>query len=247
MKFHFLLSLTGTITASLTVSTLQQNGGIQSLSDVIETTRVGVVNESTAQYFMASRGGCTLIIFTSSNDLLHAFTYGYNYLDAVVDDAPVLIYYTETSGLGIGNVVGSVFEDQNYGIAISNGSPLKKQLNIQLLSLYESGQYDQIYLKWFQSDGSSEPQSSGLLTADQTSIEATYIIVGILSIVIGTIIAYFKYRRGGFTKENLVKENGGEMQTVSRGNTKLQEELRRVQLSIMQMDSNISEMIQHYK
>jgi len=47
MKFHFLLSLTGTITASLTVSTLQQNGGIQSLSDVIETTRVGVVNEST--------------------------------------------------------------------------------------------------------------------------------------------------------------------------------------------------------
>jgi len=55
-----------------------------------------------------------------------------------------------------------------------------------------------------------------LLTADQTSIEATYIIVGILSIVIGTIIAYFKYRRGGFTKENLVKENGGEMQTISR-------------------------------
>jgi polar amino acid transport system substrate-binding protein len=46
-------------------------------------------------------------------------------------------------------VVGPVFRPEKYGIAVANGSPLRKSINETLLAMYEDGTYEQIYGKWF--------------------------------------------------------------------------------------------------
>jgi polar amino acid transport system substrate-binding protein len=46
-------------------------------------------------------------------------------------------------------VVGSPFNEEVYGIAVNQGSPLREQINRALLQLREDGTYDVIYAKWF--------------------------------------------------------------------------------------------------
>jgi polar amino acid transport system substrate-binding protein len=72
-----------------------------------------------------------------------------NKVDAIVYDAPAVIHYTENEGKGKFNVVGTVFEKQNYGVALQSGSPLRDKINQVILKLRESGYYDLLYKKWF--------------------------------------------------------------------------------------------------
>ena len=46
-------------------------------------------------------------------------------------------------------VVGPIFRPEKYGIAVSAGSPLRKQINEALLAMYANGSYEDIYRKWF--------------------------------------------------------------------------------------------------
>lgn len=70
-------------------------------------------------------------------------------IDAVVFDSPVLIYFSLNDGSGWAEIVGSVFEKQDYGIVLQNDSELRKDINIAILALKENGGYDEIYKKWF--------------------------------------------------------------------------------------------------
>ena len=69
--------------------------------------------------------------------------------DAVVYDAPVLQYWVNHDGAGIGAVAGPVFKDEDYGIVFPIGSKLKEDADDALLSMQEDGQYDLIKQKWF--------------------------------------------------------------------------------------------------
>ena len=75
-------------------------------------------------------------------------------VDAVVYDAPVLLYYASHEGKGKVQTVGSIFRKENYGIAFPANSPLRKPVNEALLKLKENGTYDQLYAKWFGGSGS---------------------------------------------------------------------------------------------
>jgi hypothetical protein len=52
-------------------------------------------------------------------------------------------------------VVGPIFRPQKYGIAIAEGSALRKPTNEALLELYDDGTYEKIYARWFSPGNSS--------------------------------------------------------------------------------------------
>ena len=70
---------------------------------------------------------------------------------AVVNDLPVTLDYIQTTGKDSVKMVGDVFNtDEQYGIAVKKGnSKLLDDINKGLDEIKASGQYDQIYAKWF--------------------------------------------------------------------------------------------------
>lgn len=73
-------------------------------------------------------------------------------VDAVVFDAPVVIYYEKNDEDRKIITVGEIFDKQKYGIALQQGSPLREKINQGILRLKESGEYDLSYRKWFGED-----------------------------------------------------------------------------------------------
>ena len=71
--------------------------------------------------------------------------------DAVVYDSPVILEYAKKYPDKV-EVVGNLFDKQYYGFALQKGSPLIRDVNKALLKIRESGEYDKIYLKWFNKD-----------------------------------------------------------------------------------------------
>lgn len=135
------------ITATMTVEAIQSS--VTSVNDLYGR-RVGTTAGSTAAAFLDGRD-LRYRDFDGLTPLIDAFEQGE--LDAVVFDAPILAYYVNTDGSGIGEMVGPVFLRENYGIALPTGSPLAEPINQSLLGLREDGTYETIYRKWFGSSG----------------------------------------------------------------------------------------------
>jgi polar amino acid transport system substrate-binding protein len=134
---------TAAITASQTVSQLRPT--IESLSD-LQGRRVLTVAGSSADDFLITqelRHTTVETINEAYDALLNDGT------DAIVFDAPVLLFYSHNQGYGLVRVVGPIFQEEDYGIALPTGSPLREQINAALLRLKSSGRYDKIYEKWF--------------------------------------------------------------------------------------------------
>jgi ABC-type amino acid transport substrate-binding protein len=68
--------------------------------------------------------------------------------DALVFDSPIIMEYAKQYPDKV-EVVGDVFAKQYYGFALQKDSPLREDINEQLLKLRESGEYQKIYNKWF--------------------------------------------------------------------------------------------------
>ena len=74
---------------------------------------------------------------------------GQGEVEAVVYDAPNLLYFTKGEGQGKVRAVGKIFEPQDYGLALPQGSPLREEVNRAILQLIESGELERIKNKWF--------------------------------------------------------------------------------------------------
>lgn len=134
---------TAVITTSQTVSQLRPT--IDSLSD-LQGKRVLTVAGSTAEEFLLTEQ----MRYTTVERIEDAYEALLDdQADAIIFDAPVLLYYAEHQGYGSVKVVGPIFQEENYGIALSADSPLRKPINSALLRLQSSGRYDTIYKKWF--------------------------------------------------------------------------------------------------
>jgi polar amino acid transport system substrate-binding protein len=72
-----------------------------------------------------------------------------NKVDAVVFDAPILLYYAAHDGKGRVHVIGETFRREDYGIVFAADNPLRKRVNSALLGLREDGSYQKIHDKWF--------------------------------------------------------------------------------------------------
>ena len=70
-------------------------------------------------------------------------------IDAVFHDAPNVGYFARTRGKGKVKTVGPLYEGQQYGIALKNGSEWIDEVNEALASMKADGTYQTIYEKWF--------------------------------------------------------------------------------------------------
>ena len=134
---------TAAITTSQTVSQLRPT--IESLSD-LHGKRVLTVDGSTAEEFLFAQE----VHHSTGENIADAYdALMDDQADAIVFDAPVLLFYAQNQGYGLVEVVGTIYQEENYGIALPIGSPLRKPVNSALLRLRNSGRYDEIYEKWF--------------------------------------------------------------------------------------------------
>lgn len=72
-----------------------------------------------------------------------------NQVEAVVFDAPILIYYSLNEGVEWAEVSGELFDKQEYGFVLQENSSLRKDVNLAILTLNENGAYNLLYKKWF--------------------------------------------------------------------------------------------------
>ncbi len=139
----FLAFFTAALTASITVGQLR--GEIENVSD-LPGKRVGTTTGSTTFKYLTDRD-IQPVAFERIEEAFRALELGK--LDAVVFDAPVLLYHVATAGRGKVRVVGQVFRRENYGILFPPGSPVRKIVNAALLKMREDGSYDALYERWF--------------------------------------------------------------------------------------------------
>jgi ABC-type amino acid transport substrate-binding protein len=135
--------LTATVTSSQTVARLQSS--IRGPDD-LPGKKIGTVPATIAAQYLRERG-LPFVNVTTADEGFRLLVQGD--VQAIVYDAPTLQYWSTRLGNGELAVVGPVFRPEKYGIAVANGSPLRKPINETLLAMYEDGTYEQIYRKWF--------------------------------------------------------------------------------------------------
>jgi len=138
--FGFLIA---SLSSDLTLYSLRTN--IQGPED-LAGKQVGVIKGTTSEEYLRD-GPSNLFKFEDADQMYKALLV--KAVDAVVYDAPVLKYFANTIGKGKVEVVGKLFEQQYYGIAVRQGSPLREEINRDLLALEESGDYASVIEKWF--------------------------------------------------------------------------------------------------
>ena len=143
----FIAYFTAAVTSNLTLQQLRAD--INGPED-LPGKRVASVKGSTASEYLRQHNIETTD-YAKVEEAYQALQQGQ--ADAVVYDAPVLLYFASHEGKGRVQTIGAIFRKENYGIAFPDKSPLRKPVNEALLKLKESGTYDTLYAKWFGGSG----------------------------------------------------------------------------------------------
>ncbi len=88
-----------------------------------------------------------IVPYPDSADMYMALMSGS--VDAVFYDAPNVGYFAKTRGQGRVKVVGPLYEGQQYGIVLVEGSEWRDEVNTALAAMRKDGRYGEIYRKWF--------------------------------------------------------------------------------------------------
>ena len=150
----FIAYFTAAVTSSLTVQ--QLHGEINGPKD-LPGKRVASVRASTSVEYLRQHN-IDAVEYGKVEDAFQALEQAQ--VDALVYDAPVLLYYASHHGKNKFRTVGTIFRKENYGIAFPPNSPYRKPVNEALLKIKENGTYDQLYGKWFGGRGSQVPTRS---------------------------------------------------------------------------------------
>ncbi len=134
---------TAAVTAQITV---QRLAGAISGPDDLPGKRVATTAGSTAARYLDANQAKT-VSFDTIEQACDALQAGK--ADAVVYDAPVLLYYAAHEGKKKTRIVGPVFRKEDYGIVFRQNAALRKRVNVALLKIKENGEYDAISTRWF--------------------------------------------------------------------------------------------------
>jgi polar amino acid transport system substrate-binding protein len=148
MSVVFIAYFTAAVTSSLTVQQLR--GDINGPED-LPGKRVASIKGSTSAEYLRQHS-VEPVEFTRMEEAYQALLD--RSVDAVVYDAPVLLYYAAHGGKGKVQTTGTLFRRENYGIVFPSNSRYRKPVNEALLKLKENGIYDRLYAKWFGGNGS---------------------------------------------------------------------------------------------
>jgi polar amino acid transport system substrate-binding protein len=138
----FITYFTASITSMMTVNQLTSD--INGPSD-LPGRPVATVKGSTADKYLTARR-TDLRTFPTVDEAFTALDK--KQVQAVVYDAPVLLYRVKGRPNAQQRVVGRLFEKQNYGIALQQNSPYRKTISSALLKLREEGFLDELQAKW---------------------------------------------------------------------------------------------------
>lgn len=134
---------TATLTSALTIH--QLTSSITSPTD-LPGYRLATLNESTAAEFLDEHN----LDFTGVDRIETAYKLLEDQdVDAIVFDAPVLLYYAAHQGNQKVAVPGKIFHLEKYGLALPENTPLREDLNKVLLELYQDGTMEALQQKWF--------------------------------------------------------------------------------------------------
>ncbi|PHQ27233.1 amino acid ABC transporter substrate-binding protein [Marinobacter guineae] len=124
------------------------NGDINEFDD-LEDKKVGTKIGSTSyDYLMKNlEADDGVTPYPGSADMYMALMSGA--IDAVFYDAPNVGYFARTKGEGKVKTIGPLYEGQQYGIALVEGSEWVDEVNTALAAMKEDGTYKEIYEKWF--------------------------------------------------------------------------------------------------
>lgn len=135
----------GTFSSALTINNMKNQ--INGPEDLVGK-RVATVEKSTAISEVSSRGAVLVKCNTLSECVEKLKD---NQADAIVYDMPQLKYQVMLHGSGQYMITGRQFKKEDYGIIFPLGSPLRKRVNIALLTIKEKNSeiYKSIYENWF--------------------------------------------------------------------------------------------------
>lgn len=138
--------------AGLIVAVNQKNEDIKSLDDLNGkklAAEVGTTGLDASNAVKEQDPKTTVKVFDSVGEAFMELEKGG--ADAVINDFPVTDYYIKTTGKDKIKMVGDVFKaDDKYGIGVKKGNTeLLNKINSGLAKVKASGEYDQIYKKWF--------------------------------------------------------------------------------------------------
>lgn len=151
LSIVFVAYFTATITTAMTVQQLQ--GDIRGPED-LPGKKVATVAGSTSETYLREHKA-KIRAFSQIEEAIDALEK--KRVDAVVYDAPVLLYYAAQAGKGKVQPVGGIFRKENYGIVLPENSPWREPVNRALLTLKENGTLQALYDKWFTGDSTGSP------------------------------------------------------------------------------------------
>ena len=135
------------LSSDLTLQSLKVN--INGPED-LRGRRVAVVGGTTSYEYM-KKERAYVEAFATVEDAIEALLT--EAVDAVVYDSPNLLFYANGEGAGKVTVVGKIFEPQDYGLALPQGSPLREKINRSILTLMESDELQITITKWLGNKG----------------------------------------------------------------------------------------------
>jgi len=135
--------LTASFTTTLTINTLK--GDINGPGD-LPGRKVATVKGSTTETWLTAKGA-KVVPFATPTECVLALKN--DDVAAVVYDAPVLQYEAGKLNDEKLQMVGPVFERQNYAFALQQDSTLRERLNQALLKLSEQGVGNELRKKYF--------------------------------------------------------------------------------------------------
>lgn len=135
--------LTATVTSSQTVDRLRST--IQGPEDLPGKSIVSVKGTAAGDYL--TRRGLPFTHVNYGPDAIRMLLRGE--AQAVVFDAPTLMYWAAREGNGQVQVVGPIFMPEKYAIAVGEGSALRKPINQALLQMIADGTYERLRAAWF--------------------------------------------------------------------------------------------------
>jgi glutamine transport system substrate-binding protein len=132
--------------AGLKTMVRSENTDIQSPEDLKGKTVAVKTGTATVEY-VESLEPAKIVKFPNIDQAyLEVVTGG---ADAAMHDTPNVLYYIKTAGQGRVKAVGADVKAAYYGIGMQQGSELREKVNVALLEMMESGEYDKLYMKWF--------------------------------------------------------------------------------------------------
>ncbi|MGB3494389.1 MAG: glycine betaine/L-proline ABC transporter substrate-binding protein ProX [Elainellaceae cyanobacterium] len=135
---------TASVATTFTVQGLQ--GQINGFTD-LPGKSLATASNSAAEEYLSFQTNLSFKSYDTQDEILDALLS--KQVDAVVYDAPVLIYYASHEGRGKVKLVGAPFQEINYGMALQDQSLYREAINGALLRLFETGRYQDIYDEWF--------------------------------------------------------------------------------------------------